>query len=92
MQLSDIKHLATLARLEVSLEEQTALLNDLTATLAYVDQVTRAQVSGSGTEVPEHRNIFREDVVTTVTGSYTEILLGEVPDTEDGFVKVKKIL
>ncbi len=92
MELKDIEHLAKLARIEVSVEEQEALLKDLTSTLAYVDQVKRAQVTSSETDVPEHRNMLREDVVTTARGQYTDILMSEVPATQDGYVKVKKIL
>lgn len=92
MELKDIQHLANLARIEVSQEEQEALLKDLTSTLAYVDQVKRAQVTSSETDVPDHRNIFRDDVVTTSRGQHTDVLLNEVPATQDGYVKVKKIL
>ncbi len=92
MELKDIQHLANLARIEVSQEEQEALLKDLTSTLAYVDQVKRAQVTSSETDVPSQRNMLREDVVTTKRGQYTEILMAEVPSTQDGYVKVKKIL
>lgn len=92
MELKDIQHLANLARIEVSQEEQEALLKDLTSTLAYVDQVKRAVVSSTETDIPEHRNMFRDDVVTTERGQYTKILMDEVPSTQDGYVKVKKIL
>jgi aspartyl-tRNA(Asn)/glutamyl-tRNA(Gln) amidotransferase subunit C len=92
MQLQDIKHLAILARLDISDEEAEGLLHDLEATLAYVDQVTKAPVSGMETSVSEHRNVMRDDVVTTQTGSYTDALISAAPMSQDGFVKVKKIL
>lgn len=92
MELKDIQHLANLARIEVSQEEQEALLKDLTSTLAYVDQVKRAQVTSSETDVPSQRNMLRDDVITTKRGQYTEVLMSEVPSTQDGYVKVKKIL
>ena len=92
MELKDIKHLAMLARIEVSEEEQVALLKDLTSTLAYVDQVKRAQVTSSETDVPDHRNMFREDVVINAEGQYSDVLMKEVPSKQDGYVKVKKIM
>jgi aspartyl-tRNA(Asn)/glutamyl-tRNA(Gln) amidotransferase subunit C len=92
MQLADVKHLATLARLDIPEEEQQALLADLEAMIAYVDQVTGVTVPDVAASIPEMRNTVREDVVTNVSGAQTETLLAEVPSTQDGFVKVKKIL
>ena len=92
MNLDDVKKLADLARLEVSEEEQKGLLEDLKSILVYIDQVQNAPLSGAGVSVPTHRNIIREDVVTTKTGEYTDILLEQVVAKQDGFVKVKKIM
>ncbi len=92
MQLEDIKHLAVLSRLDISDTEAEELLHDLKAILVYVDQVTNVTVSGSEIDVPENRNVAREDVVTTETGMYTELLMANVPEKQDGFVKVIKIL
>lgn len=92
MDLKDVKYLANLARLEISEEEQESLLGDLTAILGYIDQVTTAKIPEHNDTAPTHHNIVREDVVTTITGSYTELLLEQVVDKEDGYVKVKKIL
>ena len=92
MQLEDIKHLAVLSRLDISDTEAEELLHELKAILVYVDQVTNVTVSGSEIDVPENRNVAREDVVTTETGMYTELLMANVPEKQDGFVKVIKIL
>ena len=92
MEIKDVKYLATLARMEVSQEEQEALLHDLTAILEYIDQVTTAKVSEHRDAAPAHHNVVREDVVTTITGTYTELMLGQAVDEQDGFVKVKKIM
>ena len=92
MQLQDIKHLAGLARLDIDDAEAEVLLLDLQATLAYVDQVTSVTVSGTEIDVPENRNAAREDVVTHQGGQYTADIMANVPDTQDGYVKVNKIL
>ena len=92
MQLQDIKHLATLARLDISDSEAEGLLGDLKEIIAYIDQVTSVTVSGTEIDVPEHRNIARADVVTNQGGQYTEIIMQDVPEKQDGFVKVNKIL
>ncbi len=92
MELKDVQHLAMLSRLEIEEDEQKALLEDLKSILVYIDQVQKAPLSGAGVSVPEHRNIFREDVVTTKTGEYAEVLLEQVVGKQDNFVKVKKIM
>ena len=92
MQLTDIKHLATLARLDISDTEAEELLHDLQAILVYVDQVTSVTVSGTEIDIPDHRNIAREDIVTNPGGAFTTDILANAPDTQDGFVKVNKIL
>ncbi|MEI6316198.1 MAG: Asp-tRNA(Asn)/Glu-tRNA(Gln) amidotransferase subunit GatC [bacterium] len=92
MQLQDIKHLAVLARLDISDTEAEGLLGDLKEIIAYIDQVTRVTVSGTEVDVPEHRNVAREDTVTNPGGQYTEIIMEDVPEKQDGYVKVNKIL
>ena len=92
MQLQDIKDLAAGARIDVSDEEAQGLLNDLGATLAYIDQIQKASLGDDAVSVPLHRNITRDDVVTNTPGAQTETLMQAVPDKKDGFVKVKKIL
>ena len=92
MQLQDIQHLAVLARLDISDEEAQELLVDLQSILKYVNQVTSAVVSMNEIDVPDHRNIARDDVATNSSGQYTDKILADAPDTQDGFIKVKKIL
>ncbi len=92
MQISDVQHLANLARLDIPQEEQEALLQDLIAMISYVDQVSAVDIQGKEQSVSDIRNVVREDVVTNEPGSNTEAILAEVPDTQDGYVKVKKIL
>ena len=92
MDISDVKHLATLARLDIPEAEQEALLGDLTAILGYVDQIKSAPMPEAAFAAPELRNITREDVATTPTGSYTEAMLAAAPKSQDGYVEVKKIL
>lgn len=91
MQLDTIKQLSVTARIQISDEEAEGLLKDLAVTLEYVDQVNKVSLPESGMYVPEHHNAYREDIVTNIPGSYTEILMAEVPEKQDGYVKVKKI-
>lgn len=92
MQLSDIKKLAHTARIAISDEEAEGLSKDLEATLAYIEQLNKAPIPEESTVVPDNHNVTRDDVVTTVPGSYTTAMLAQAVGGQDGFVKVKKIL
>lgn len=92
MQLSDIQKLAQVSRITMSDEEAEGLSKDLEATLKYIDESEKAPVPDDAQYIPEHRNVTREDVVTTQTGQYTDLLLSSAVATQDGYVKVIKIL
>jgi aspartyl-tRNA(Asn)/glutamyl-tRNA(Gln) amidotransferase subunit C len=91
MQLSDIKKLATMARLDMSDEELGALADEFEPILAYVSQVQEVKQSDMK---PEYilENVMREDIATNEVGEYTEKLIEQMPDSQDGFLKVKQIL
>ena len=92
MELKTIKDFMITARLDIPEEEAIGLAGDLEATMGYINQINETELSDTDLPIPEHRNAVREDVVTTVTGSYTESMLAQAVGTQDGFVKVKKIL
>ena len=98
MQLADIKKLADLARIDMGEEEMIGIVKDFDAILAYVGQVQ--EVSKLKNTQPLHenpgnyflQNVMREDVVTNIRGEFTEKILADAPDTQDGFLKVKQIM
>jgi aspartyl/glutamyl-tRNA(Asn/Gln) amidotransferase C subunit len=98
MQIEDVKKLADLARIDMSEEEMKGIAKDFDPILAYVSQVQEAlKISEniSHKKKPEDyflHNVGREDVVTNKRGEYTEKIISEMPDTQDGFLKVKQIL
>lgn len=98
MTLDDIKKLAVLARIDMSQEEMLEIAKDFDPILAYVGQVQEALRLSEG-ELKDKKsedyflhNLMREDVVTNKPGEYTEKILNEMPDKQDGFLKVKQIL
>ncbi len=91
MELSDIKKLADLARINMTEEEMASIAKDIDPVLEYVDQLKSVVVS-SDTPFSLLKNIGREDVVSNESGGYTDAILREAPDTEKGYVKVKKVL
>ena len=90
MEIKDVENLAELAKIELSEEEKKQVLSDMEGILGYVKQI-------ESVEVPEiepdysHRNIWREDNLLPRDFSREEII-SQFPDSQDEFVKVKKIL
>jgi aspartyl/glutamyl-tRNA(Asn/Gln) amidotransferase C subunit len=92
MELSDIKAFARTARIEVSDEEASQLLQDLVATVSYIEQVAKAPLPEEVVTVGDRYNATREDTVTNPSGACTDALFAQAPAVQDGYLKVKKIL
>jgi len=98
MQLEDIKKLANLARIDMSDEEMTDIAKDFGAILAYVGQVQEVSKLKNIENLHQNpdnyflQNVMREDVSKNKRGEYTDRILADAPDTQDGFLKVKQIL
>jgi len=107
MTLEEIKKLANLARIDMTESEMKEIAKDFDAILSYVGQVQEvskltsarqlAHPTGGGLaeKKPEDYslcNVMREDVVTNKRGEYSEKIIAEMPDTQDGYLKVKQIL
>ena len=89
MDIKDVENLAELARLELTEEEKQGILKDMGGILAYVGQIESIQVEVK----PEYevKNIWREDEIEKRDFS-KDLITGQFPDAQDGFLKVKKIL
>jgi len=98
MKLEDVEKLAALARIDISEEEMEGIARDLDPILAYVGQVQEALKLSNNISKDKNsedyflHNIMREDIVTNNRGEYTDKILTEMPDTQDGYLKVKQIL
>ncbi len=90
MEIKDIENLAELAKIELTDAEKETVLKDLDGVLGYVKQIESVEVSDI-TPAYANRNISREDVLEPREFSREEII-SQFPDSQDGFVKVKKIL
>lgn len=91
----DIQKLAQLSRIAIPEDSEAQYEREITDILGYVDRVQEAvtddmksaqRVEGSV------RNVGREDTDPHEAGVHTEDIVGEMPDTHDGYLKVKKIL
>ncbi len=85
-----MENLAALARIELSEDEKIDLLKDMKGILDYVKQIEDVQVADTEPEYKTY-NVWREDKIDSREFS-SEIIKKQFPDTQDDFLKVKKIL
>ncbi len=99
MDITGIKKLANLSRIDIEDDEAKAMARDFDAILAYVDQIKEVSKElGNQEELVVDKkdhflyNITREDEVTNNNTGKRKDILENAPETEDGFIKVKQIL
>lgn len=89
----DIKSLSLLARIAISADEEEGLARDLDSVLGYVSEVSAiATEEDTLPRAGELKNVMRPDEHAYEGGGFTEAILGNAPSTEDGYVKVPKII
>lgn len=93
VEIKDIEKLAELSRIRISDDEKKVFLKDIDSILNYVEQIKEVVENEQFTS-PESglKNIFREDADPHDSGQFTENLLDCVPEKENAYIKVKKIL
>lgn len=90
MEIKDVENLAGLARIELSEEEKKELLSDMDSILGYVKQIEDMKVEDVEPEYSVY-NVVREDE-SDQREFGKELITSQFPDSQDGFLKVKKIL
>lgn len=90
MEIKDIENLSELAKLDLNDIEKESLQKDLDGILDYVKQIEEVKVDEEEIQYPL-KNIWREDEENKKDFSKEQIL-SQFPDSQDGFIKVKKIL
>jgi len=93
----EIKKLAELARIEIKKEELDELRGEIDSILDYMSQVSHVAASATRRDEKEIElgpvfSIMREDINPTESGTYSKELIAEFPESEKGYLKVKKIL
>jgi len=86
----DIRHLSQLARVETGKKEEKKIQKDLENILKFVSRLKEAPLAAAEVQPPV-LNVLRQDGNPHEAGFYSEALLKQSPETERGFVKVKKI-
>jgi aspartyl-tRNA(Asn)/glutamyl-tRNA(Gln) amidotransferase subunit C len=90
----DIKHIATLARLELTDDEIEKYGSELSAILDFVDQLKEVDVTGvePTAQVTGMENVYRHDEAKPWDEAESEEALDQTPDREGKSVKVKRVL
>lgn len=91
---NQVQHIAKLARLELSGQELAKMQKELAAILDYIELLKELDISG--VEPTSHsipvENIMREDKVKEEDRDTVTKMLGQAPDRQGDYVKVKGIL
>ncbi len=90
--LEQVRHVARLARLQLSAEEETSLRADMSSMLAYVDKLNELDTANvpPTAQVGEPGTPMRDDEVTNRPAP--EDMLANAPARQGGFFKVPKII
>lgn len=91
MKKEDIDRLAKLSRLALTDEEKEKIALEFDSILGYVSEIEKVSVGERVLEAGALRNVMREDGEPHESGLYTEAILNDAPDTEDGYLKVKQV-
>jgi aspartyl-tRNA(Asn)/glutamyl-tRNA(Gln) amidotransferase subunit C len=93
LSLSEIQKVARLARIELTAEELNKMTLEVGSILEFVDSLQAVETKNvkPTSQVTGLKDVWREDVVVECKISRDE-LLSQAPETQDGYIKVKKVL
>lgn len=87
----DVKKMAVLARIKLDAKEEKELAGELESILGYIEKLKEINIEGiQETSHVFHSNSFRQDEPMTKYSDAAN-LIDAAPETERGFIKVKKI-
>lgn len=89
----EVQSLARLARLRLTDKEIVTYQTELSAILDYVEQLSGAETTGlkPTSQVTGLENVMRSDEVLPQVAS-PAALLAEVPSSQDGYIKVNRMI
>jgi len=86
----EVKHIAKLARLELSESEAEKMQNDLSSILDYFELLKKAPKPSKKVEIKTELNVIRKD--ESRQSGLADELLGVAPDKKEEYIKVKAVL
>ena len=89
----EVKHIAKLARLELSEEEIVKMQKDLSSILDYFEILKKAKSSSQKEVIGEKlANATRQDFALEKDSKLVNNLIAAAPDKKDSYIKVKSVL
>lgn len=91
--LADIQKVARLSRIDLTEKEIEQMTTEVSSILEFVDTLQAVETEGvpETSQVTGLQDVWREDIVKNCEIP-REKLLANAPDTQDGYIKVKKVL
>ena len=90
----EVKHIAELARIELTGEEVNKFAKEISDILGYVKQLEEVDTEGVEpiSQVTGKTNVFREDVAEDASQEKKDAMAKNYPDSQDGYIRVKQIM
>ena len=94
LSLEEVKHVAQLARLELSSKELKLYSSQLSGILNYIDQLQEIDTSAISlsTEISGPVNAWREDEARDWADDERKLALRQAKEIEKGQIKVRRVL
>jgi len=90
----DVRDIATLARVGITDEEVVLYQKDMSSALKYFDKLQ--EVDTEGVEEIGHitgvTDVYRSDKMQEMSDDGKKIIMDNIADTRDGYIKVKSVL
>lgn len=89
----DVRHIAKLARLGLSKEEEEKFAKEMTAILDFAAKLNEAKTEGTETiaHITGLENMMRSDAAESSSPKFRERFLSNAPQTKVGYLKVKAV-
>lgn len=94
IKLEDVRHIAKLARIGISKQEEGKFQHDLSAVLEYIELIETANVSGIDPMYSPSEEYFKKNVVRDDIGESKEVadkIIEAFPSKEGRYNKVKSV-
>ncbi|MFA6897133.1 MAG: Asp-tRNA(Asn)/Glu-tRNA(Gln) amidotransferase subunit GatC [Patescibacteria group bacterium] len=90
----EVRHIAELARIELSGEEVNRFAKEISDVLGYVEQLGEVDTEGVEpiSQVTGKINVFRDDVAKDANEETKNIMAKNYPDSQDGYIRVKQVM
>lgn len=87
----EVERISEIARLELSVAEKEQFQKDISKRIDYIDQIKSVKIIPLEKDLV-NINSMRADEITNSPDEFTADIVREMPESEDRFLKIHKIL